>query len=262
MIDTPGFFDTREGEEDMKPEIVSCITECSPGPHAFLIVLKVEKFTEHEQAVVTKICQYFSKDALKYAVIVFTHGDQLPKGMKIEEFVSQNKNLSDLVESCGGRCHVIDNKYWNNKVQNNYRSNQFQVEELLKTVDKMVMENNGGYYVNQVFEAVEKEIQKEEDHIRQSAGNMPVEEVRKQAKSTVSNRFLINLAGTTTGVLLGAFCGVRAMVGLVITPLQKRGAAAIGVTLAAAGRVWRGIVGRNAVEAVDVAANAVYNKGK
>ncbi|XP_030286306.1 protein mono-ADP-ribosyltransferase PARP14-like isoform X2 [Sparus aurata] len=300
LIDTPGFFDTREGEEDLKPEMVSCITECSPGPHAFLIVLKVEKFTEHEQAIITKICQYFSKDALKYAVIVFTHGDQLPKGMKIEEFVCQNKNLSDLVESCGGRCHVIDNRYWNNKVQNNYRSNQFQVEELLQTVDKMVMENNGGYYVNQVFEAVEKEIQKEEDLIRQSAGNMPVEEVRKQAKSTVSNRFLINLAGTTTGVLLGAFCGVRAMVGLVITALQNStvpmnflktipalggtaaavaagggqvavvaAGAAVGVTLAAAGGVWGGVIGSNAVEgaetlseAVDMAANAVYNKGK
>uniref|UniRef100_A0A671UPV3 AIG1-type G domain-containing protein n=1 Tax=Sparus aurata TaxID=8175 RepID=A0A671UPV3_SPAAU len=300
LIDTPGFFDTREGEEDLKPEIVSCITECSPGPHAFLIVLKVDKFTEHEQAVITKICQYFSKDALKYAVIVFTHGDQLPKGKKIEDFVNQNKKLSDLVESCGGRCHVIDNRYWNNKVQNNYRSNQFQVEELLNTVDKMVMENNGGYYVNQVFEAVEKEIQKEEDLIRQSAGNMPVEEVRKQAKSTVSNRFLINLAGTTTGVLLGAFCGVRAMVGLVITALQNSpvamnflkkipalggaaaaavagggevavvaAGAAAGVTLAAAGGVWGGVIGRDAAEgaetlseAVDMAANAVYNKGK
>ncbi|XP_073331182.1 protein mono-ADP-ribosyltransferase PARP14-like [Pagrus major] len=301
LIDTPGFFDAARSEEDLKPEIVSCITECSPGPHAFLIVLKVEKFTEHEQAVIDKICQYFSKDALKYAVIVFTHGDQLPKGMTIEEFVSQNKNLSDLVEGCGGRCHVIDNEYWNNKVQNNYRSNQFQVEELLKTVDKMVMENDGGYYVNQVLEAVEKEIQNEEDHIRQSAKNMPEEEVRKQAKSTVSKRFLIDLAGTTTGVLLGAFCGVAAMVGLVITVLQKSkvavqflknmpalgGAAAtaaaagggevavvaaggvVAVTLAAAGGVLGGMIGHDAaeeaetpLEAVEMAANAVINKGK
>ena len=300
LIDTPGFFDTRAGEEDLKPEIVSCITECSPGPHAFLIVLKVDKFTEHEQAVITKMCQYFSKDALKYAVIVFTHGDQLPKGMKIEDFVRQNKKLSDLVDSCGGRCHVVDNRYWNNKVQNNYRSNQFQVEELLKTIEKMVIENNGGYYFNQVFEAVEKEIQKEEDHIRQSAGNMPVEEVRKQAKSTVSKRFLINLAGTTTGVLLGAFCGVAAMVGLVLTALQNStvamkflkkmpalggaagvaaagggevavvaAGAVVGATVAAAGGVWGGFIGREAAEgaetlseAVEMAANAVYNEGK
>nr|XP_029137154.1 protein mono-ADP-ribosyltransferase PARP14-like isoform X1 [Labrus bergylta] len=246
LIDTPGFFDAGRPEEDMKPEIVRCITECAPGPHAFVIVLKVEKFTEQEQAVITKICQYFSEDALKYAVIVFTHGDQLPKGVKIEDFVSQNRDLSDLVKKCGGRCHVIDNKYWKNKVQNNYRSNQLQVEELLKTIDEMVMENNGDFYVNKMFQEVEKEIQKEEAHIRQSWGDMPVVEIRKEAKSRVSEKFLIELAGTATGALMGALFGVAAMVGLVITALRncqsfisvmKRRPAVGGAAAAAAGGV-------------------------
>ncbi|KAL7375077.1 hypothetical protein ABVT39_011602 [Epinephelus coioides] len=221
VIDTPGFFDAVRPEEELKPEIVRCITECAPGPHAFLIVLKVEKFTEHEQAVITKICKYFSEDALKYAVIVFTHGDQLPKGMKIEEFVSQNENLSDLVKKCSGRCHVIDNKYWKNKLQNNYRSNQIQVEELLNTIDKMVMENNGGYYTNKMFQEVEKEIQIEEEHIKQSSENMPPEEIRKKARTVVYNKVLIKVAGTATGALLGAFFGIAAMVGLVITVLNN-----------------------------------------
>ncbi|XP_039678553.1 protein mono-ADP-ribosyltransferase PARP14-like [Perca fluviatilis] len=220
LIDTPGFFDAGRSEEEMKPKIVRCITECAPGPHAFLIVLKVEKFTEHEQAVITKICQYFTEDALKYAVIVFTHGDQLPKGMKIEDFVSQNENLSDLVKKCGGRCHVMDNKYWKNKQQNSYRSNQVQVDELLNTIDKMVMENNG-CYTNRVFQEVEKEIQREEKIIKQSSGNLPTKEIRNQAKNKVSEKFLIQLAGTGTGALLGAFFGVAAMVGLVVTALHN-----------------------------------------
>ncbi len=299
MIDTPGFFDVNRSEEDMKPEIVRCITECAPGPHAFLIVLKVEKFTEHERAVVTKICEYFSEDALKYAVIVFTHGDQLPKGMKIEEFVSQNENLSDLVKKCGGRCHVFDNKYWKNKMQTNYRSNQLQVEDLLKTIDKMVMGNNGDYYNNEMLQVVEKEIQKEEEQIRKSSGNVPVTEIRKQAKTRVSERFLISLAGTATGALLGAFFGVAAMVGFAITALRnsaallrllKRlpalggavgcsevaGLAAAGVVVgvttagaATAGGVMGGIIGHDAakeaetpLEAAEKAASAVLNKGK
>ncbi|XP_037614097.1 protein mono-ADP-ribosyltransferase PARP14-like [Sebastes umbrosus] len=223
LIDTPGFFDAGGSKEKLKPEIVRCLTECAPGPHAFLIVFKVEKFTEHEQAVITEICQYFSEDALKYAVIVFTHGDQLPKGMTIEKFVSENENLSDLVKKCGGRCHVMDNKYWKNKQQNNYRSNQVQVEELLNTVDKMVMENNGGYYTNEVFQEMEKVIRIEEEYIKQntSSGNLSPEEIRKQAKDRAFKKFLTQLAGITTGALLGAFFGMAVMVGLVVTAVKN-----------------------------------------
>ncbi|KAL4007177.1 hypothetical protein ACER0C_001029 [Sarotherodon galilaeus] len=208
LIDTPGFFDTGRSEEDLNSEIMSCMTECAPGPHAFLIVLRVDKFTEHEQAVITKIVQSFSDEALKYAVVVFTHGDQLDKNLKIEDFVSQNKNLSDLVSKCGGRCHVFDNKHWNNNQPNNYRSNQFQLEELLKTIEKMVAERNGGYYTNKMLQHVETAIREQVEQIRHSMPDKTPEEIRKQAKTNVINRFLIQMAGTGTGALLGGFFGV------------------------------------------------------
>ncbi|XP_047437113.1 uncharacterized protein LOC125005656 isoform X2 [Mugil cephalus] len=221
LIDTPGLFDTERSEEHIKQEIVSCITECAPGPHAFLIVLKVDKYTEQEKELIKKICDCFSEDALNYAVIVFTHGNQLPKKMKIEEFVKKNKNLSDLVDRCAGRCHVFDNRYWDcPQQQNKYRSNQFQVEELLKTIDKMVMENSGRWYSNEMIQNVEKEIQIEEEVIRRSSGNLSPQEIRNQAKTKVSNRFLIQLAGTATGILLGAFFGLEFMVREVTTAVN------------------------------------------
>ncbi|KAM4536838.1 uncharacterized protein PAE49_021279 isoform 2-T2 [Odontesthes bonariensis] len=211
LIDTPGFFDT-ESEEDVQPEIMRCITECAPGPHAFLIVLRVDKFSKHEQEVINTILKNFSEGALQYAVIVFTHGNQLPKGMKIEEFVSQNEKLNDLVKKCGGRCHVFDSENWKNKQQNNYRSNQFQLEALLQTIDKMVVENSGRYYTNDVLQSVERKIQIREAHIRESSGNLTPEEVRKQAKTDVFNDFMICLTGAATGALLGAFFGVASRV--------------------------------------------------
>ncbi|XP_054457962.1 GTPase IMAP family member 7-like [Anoplopoma fimbria] len=149
LIDTPGFFDTDRSEEELKPGIVRCLTECAPGPHAFLIVLKVERFTEHEQAVINKINQYFSEEVLKYATVLFTYGDLLPEGQTIEDFVRGNELLSDLVKKCGGRCHVVDNKYWKNNQQDEYRNNQFQVKELLKTIDKMIEANKGSRYTRE-----------------------------------------------------------------------------------------------------------------
>ncbi|KAM3590283.1 uncharacterized protein V6R79_006976 [Siganus canaliculatus] len=301
LIDTPGFFDAVKSEEELKPEVVRCLTECAPGPHAFLIVLKVEKFTKQEQDVITKICQYFSEDALKYAVIVFTHGDQLPPGMTIEEFVSKNKKLSELVQKCGGRCHVIDNKYWENNEEDEYRNNRVQVEKLLHTIDKMVMENNGGCYTNKMLQEIEREIQEKAEDIRQKCGDLTPEQIKTQAKAEVHSKFLVTLAGVGTGALLGAFFGLAAMVGVVITAVRNvavmkvlarlspaaAGAAGGGAAGAAVlpsagvvagvgaagvmavGGVIGAVIGHEAAagaetpwEAAEMAAGAIVNKGK
>uniref|UniRef100_A0A665WSG0 AIG1-type G domain-containing protein n=1 Tax=Echeneis naucrates TaxID=173247 RepID=A0A665WSG0_ECHNA len=164
LVDTPGFFDTDRAEEELKAEILRCITECAPGPHAFLILLKVEKFTVHENAVVEKILEYFSEEAFKYAAVVFTHGDQLLQGETIQDFVQKNEKLNEVVGKCGHRCHVIDNKYWKNDSQEEYRSNKFQVQQLLQTINDIFLANGGTCYTNEMLQAVYKKVVEEETH--------------------------------------------------------------------------------------------------
>uniref|UniRef100_G3Q5D0 AIG1-type G domain-containing protein n=1 Tax=Gasterosteus aculeatus aculeatus TaxID=481459 RepID=G3Q5D0_GASAC len=183
LIDPPGLFDTGRSEEKLEAEIVKCITECSPGPHAFIIVFKVEPFTVQEQEVINKIIEYFSEEAFKYATVLFTHGNQLDEGETIEEYFHNNHLVSDLVEKCGGRCHVIDNKYWKNNQPDDYRSNQFQVKQLMKTIDHMIQANKGSCFTNEMLQAVEKLRQEEEEKIRQSPGNKTEEEIREEKKS-------------------------------------------------------------------------------
>ncbi|XP_055757386.1 uncharacterized protein LOC129835681 isoform X2 [Salvelinus fontinalis] len=215
LIDTPGFFDTDIPEEELKPKIVKCITECAPGPHAFLIVLKVERYE-----AVAKIETYFSPEAFKYATVLFTHGDQL-NGLTIEKFVQQNDELNKLVEKCGGRCHVIDNKYWNTNQQGQY-SNQYQVAELLNTIEKMVRDNGGGCYTSEMLQEVERLIQAEMESLRkESTGQMSEEEMRKQAKEIVWKKSLIKLSGISTGVVVGAFLGVALVTGIPLTLATK-----------------------------------------
>ncbi|KAM8746505.1 GTPase IMAP family member 7-like [Acanthopagrus schlegelii] len=185
-IDTPGLFDTHRSEEEMKPEIMRCIAECAPGPHAFLIVLKVEKFTVHEQEVIKKMQQYFSEKAFKYATVVFTHGDEL-RGQTIEQFVNKRTLLRDLVKKCGGRCHVVDNRYWKDKPKHEYESNQFQTEALLQTIDKMIEENKGGCYTNEM------------------------ETIRQQAKIAFAAIVLTANPGVTTAVLMGLFLSEKVL---------------------------------------------------
>ncbi|RVE55575.1 hypothetical protein OJAV_G00234850 [Oryzias javanicus] len=154
ITDTPGFFDTNKCEEELQSEMTKCVTLSAPGVHAFLIVLKVERFTQQEKDVISKMKKWFSKEALKYAVIIFTHGDQL-KNRKIEDFVNENNDLHDLVEECGGRYHVIDDRYWNKERNND------EVKKSLNTIDKMVEQNNGEMYTNEMLEQVDNYLQKQ-----------------------------------------------------------------------------------------------------
>ncbi|KAJ8382340.1 hypothetical protein SKAU_G00031180 [Synaphobranchus kaupii] len=167
VVDTPGYFSTENSDENsdknLKAEIIKCITECSPGPHAFVILLNVEKQTPEEKKVVEEILKTFGDEALKYAVVLFTRGDQLEDGKTIRQFVDNNNHLKTLVEKCGDRLHVIDNKYWNNPSagHSDDRSNALQIKNLLNTIDQMVKQNGGEHYTNAVLQAVEKAIKEE-----------------------------------------------------------------------------------------------------
>ncbi|XP_028260908.1 GTPase IMAP family member 7-like [Parambassis ranga] len=217
LIDTPGFFHPGRSKADMKLQMAGCTTQCAPGPHVFLIVLKVEKFTEHERKVITKIQESFSEEAFKYAVVVFTHGEQLHDDMKIEEFIEQNEKLHDLVKKCGGRCHIVDNKYWKNNKQDEYRNNQVQVKALLNTIDRMTEAKEGGYYTNEKLQAVEREIQEEEEHIRPTAGNMSEREIREQAKRNVFKKQVEKAPQTW----IKGFMGITVVVGVIVVVMVK-----------------------------------------
>uniref|UniRef100_A0A8C5FZZ5 AIG1-type G domain-containing protein n=1 Tax=Gouania willdenowi TaxID=441366 RepID=A0A8C5FZZ5_GOUWI len=183
LVDTPGLFDTEKSEEELKSEMIRSIIECSPGVHAFLIVLKVETYTKHDEEVITRISQYFSEEVLKYTVIIFTHGDQLPEWTTIQQFVVKNQKLEDLVIKCDGRCHVFDSKYWkNNNPEEKYRSNSYQLKELLSTVENLVRRNNGDIYTNEILQEVEQMIQEHEEMIRESESGLSDEEIREKAK--------------------------------------------------------------------------------
>ncbi|XP_042338833.1 GTPase IMAP family member 4-like, partial [Plectropomus leopardus] len=85
VIDTPGLFDTRtDGEKTMK-DIVRSMSYASPGPHVFLVVVRLGRFTEEEKKAVLKIQKIFGEEADKYSMVLFTHGDLL-RGKPIEEF--------------------------------------------------------------------------------------------------------------------------------------------------------------------------------
>lgn len=232
VIDTPGQFDTDCEDEALKSETIKCLVDCAPAIDAFIIVLKVGRYTGHENEVIQKLLNTFSEeDVLKHTVILFTHGEQL-EGKTIEEFIEDCSELKKLVDKCGGHCHVMDNKCWNKRKRGN-KSNRAQVKNLLKTIDEMVKEN--GSYTNEVLQKLEEEIQEEMENITED--NLHAEEKREKSKTNILYKFLKKCVGVATGTVLGALFGMAIAVALVMSVLQLFVTLKTAITAAGVGAV-------------------------
>ncbi|KAL0190086.1 hypothetical protein M9458_017185, partial [Cirrhinus mrigala] len=116
----------------------------------------------------------------------------------------------ELVDKCGGHCHVIDNKHWKKRWWG-YKSNRVQVNKLLDNIDQIEQENGG--YSNELLRIVEEEIQ--EEMLKIEDDNLSPEEKHERAKKTVYEKLLIKLAGVSIGTLIGAFLGIGVAVAAV-----------------------------------------------
>uniref|UniRef100_A0A673YNE3 GTPase IMAP family member 8 n=1 Tax=Salmo trutta TaxID=8032 RepID=A0A673YNE3_SALTR len=131
VIDTPGLYDTTMSKEEMKSKIVryKCIEMSVPGPHVFLLVIRLTRFTEEEKNTVKWIQENFGDEASKYTIVLFTGEDQLGR-KTAEDFVKQSEELLHLIAQCGGRYHFFNNA---NRVDNT------QVKQLLRKREDVML---------------------------------------------------------------------------------------------------------------------------
>ncbi|KAI2645281.1 GTPase IMAP family member 4 [Labeo rohita] len=86
VIDTPGLFDTELTNEEIQREISNSISMILAGPHVFLLLIPVARFTEEEVS------------SLMYTIVLFTNGDKL-KNKTIKQFLGEpGSALKNLIE--------------------------------------------------------------------------------------------------------------------------------------------------------------------
>ncbi|XP_052397540.1 GTPase IMAP family member 9-like [Carassius gibelio] len=135
VVDTPGLLNCDASNTDV--ELERALTLCEPGPHAFLLVIQLGRFTEQERHVMDILQNMLCSNVSLFTIVLFTYGDKL-KNKNADQFVGEDKNLQKLIQKCGSQYHVFNN---------NERENTSQVRELFEKVDSQLGKRNQKYYV-------------------------------------------------------------------------------------------------------------------
>ncbi|XP_070688659.1 GTPase IMAP family member 8-like isoform X2 [Pempheris klunzingeri] len=142
LVDTPGWwkgFPVFDTPDAIKEEMMLSMFLCPPGPHVFLLVIDADASfnAKHLDALTTHV-ELLGEGVWRHTIVVFTRGDWLGTHT-IEEYIEgEGEALQSLVELCGNRYHVIDNKNADDGTQ---------TRELLEKITGTVAGNGLDYFV-------------------------------------------------------------------------------------------------------------------
>uniref|UniRef100_A0A672QA96 AIG1-type G domain-containing protein n=1 Tax=Sinocyclocheilus grahami TaxID=75366 RepID=A0A672QA96_SINGR len=129
VIEAPGWWIDEPVEES------SDVSLCPPGPHAVLLIIRVDyMFKETERKAVQGYLDLLGERVWSHTIVLFTQGDSLSDTSIEQHIESEGQDLQWLLDKCGNRYHVLNN-------QN--RSDHTQIKELLEKIEETVAQNNG-----------------------------------------------------------------------------------------------------------------------
>lgn len=145
LVDTPEMWD-EDGVENTEL-VKDCLSLALPGPHVFLLVLQVGRFTQGESEMLGRVQRIFGREVAEHAIILFVHIDNNQhRPLKINDYVAgAHSALQDLIRKCGSRFYVL------NVTKSHNGLSYPQVKELLSGIDKLVASHGGQAYTVKRF---------------------------------------------------------------------------------------------------------------
>ncbi|XP_056257860.1 GTPase IMAP family member 8 [Seriola aureovittata] len=179
VVDTPGWWMNYFREESTifdQRELVVSLSCCPPGPHVFLLVIRVDRaFTETYRRAAQQHLQLISEHIWGRVIVLFGFGDWLG-GTTTEQYIeSVGEPLRWLCERCGNRYHILNNKT---------KGDGFQVRDLIGKIEEMLTGGNSYQYYEierNVMEQLEVKMRGEKERAKERL--MKKEKQRQMARS-------------------------------------------------------------------------------
>ena len=178
VVEAPGWFRNQSvvnTPERDKQEIVLSVSLCPPGPHAVLLVIDAtQSFTETHRRAVQEHLELLGERVWSHTIVLFTYGDWLGNTTIEQHIEREGKALQWVVEKCGNRYHVVENK----------KSDGGQVTELLEKIEEMVAGNRGHHFDFDAKILKELMMRKKEDERRAEERKRKVQKHRETLRSS------------------------------------------------------------------------------
>ena len=183
IVDTPGIFNINKPNDDFQREIIKCIEITSPGPHCFLLVMGLPRFTQEEEDSINHFVNNFGEGAFRYFIVLFTRKDDLDHhGKTLDDHIKTvPESLKTIIAKCDHRCIAFNNTAPS-------PAKEDQVEDLLKMIDAMVCYNHGGHYTYNMYREAKK-VMKHRKYQEEKDRNKERERERKAMEREIEQKY-------------------------------------------------------------------------
>lgn len=163
LVDTPELWD-EDGREDAEL-VQDCLALALPGPHVFLLVLQLGRFTQAESHMLGHLQKIFGRDFAERALVLFVQNQEGPQQQQQVPYHLQaptfhlgpqqgacdyvygaHTSLQALVRCCGARFHQLTIYHGGAEEQSS-----LQVRELLAAIERLVAAHGGRPHLGKRF---------------------------------------------------------------------------------------------------------------
>ncbi|KAL3854038.1 hypothetical protein ACJMK2_013320 [Sinanodonta woodiana] len=146
-VDTPGLYNTEMAMAENAVIIQDSLKLAGPGPHAFILLIQLGRFTDEVVKMITTYRIIFGPSFFHHILVVFTHAKRTPKAEKnINDFFEDVKKCpfgKSLLDECHQRFIFLNMKETNEERLIRKRNT------LILMVDKL-SENGSQYYADKM----------------------------------------------------------------------------------------------------------------